>query len=78
MRLLAAMLPGPKEATLPSPTGPDCRVLFTRYERIGDMIMATSLIRNIATVAAERKSGRAGDAEQRRPFSKGIPTSGTC
>ena len=48
MRLLAAMLPGPKEATLSSVQGPDCRVLFTRYERIGDMIMATSLIRNIA------------------------------
>jgi len=48
MRLLALMLPGPKEATLPSTPDPDCRVLFTRYERIGDMIMATSLIRNIA------------------------------
>jgi len=48
MRLLAVMLPGPKEATLSSVQGPDCRVLFTRYERIGDMIMATSLIRNIA------------------------------
>lgn len=48
MRLLALLLPGPKEATLSSAKGPDCRVLFTRYERIGDMIMATSLIRNIA------------------------------
>ena len=48
MRLLALMLPGPNEATLSSVQGPDCRVLFTRYERIGDMIMATSLIRNIA------------------------------
>ncbi len=43
------MLPGPKETTLPPPTNPDYRVLFIRYERIGDMIMATSLIRNIAT-----------------------------
>ena len=48
MRLLAVMLPGPKEATLSSVQDRDCRVLFTRYERIGDMIMATSLIRNIA------------------------------
>jgi heptosyltransferase IV len=42
-------LPGPKEATLPRPINPGSRVLFIRYERIGDMIMATSLIRNIAT-----------------------------
>ncbi len=49
MRLLGWMLPGPTETTLPSPTNSDYRVLFIRYERIGDMIMATSLIRNIAT-----------------------------
>ena len=48
MRLLGLMLPGPAETALPSPTTPDFRVLFIRYERIGDMIMATSLIRNIA------------------------------
>jgi ADP-heptose:LPS heptosyltransferase len=48
MRLLGLLLPGPAEATLPPPTDPDFRVLFIRYERIGDMIMATSLIRNIA------------------------------
>lgn len=48
MRLLGLMLPGPREATLPPPTTPDFKVLFIRYERIGDMIMATSLIRNIA------------------------------
>ncbi len=48
MRVLGWMLPGPAEATLPSPTSPGFRVLFIRYERIGDMIMATSLIRNIA------------------------------
>ena len=48
MRLLGWMLPGPAETSLPSPTTPDFRVLFIRYERIGDMIMATSLIRNIA------------------------------
>jgi ADP-heptose:LPS heptosyltransferase len=48
MRLIGWMLPGPKEASLPSPTNSSYRVLFIRYERIGDMIMATSLIRNIA------------------------------
>ena len=48
MRLLGRMLPGPPRATLPPPTNSDYRVLFIRYERIGDMIMATSVIRNIA------------------------------
>ena len=48
MRLLGALLPGPSEVTLPSPGSPGFRVLVIRYERIGDMIMATSLIRNIA------------------------------
>ncbi len=48
MRLLGRMLPGPRETALPGPTNSDYRVLFIRYERIGDMIMATSLIRNIA------------------------------
>lgn len=48
MRLLGWMLPGPAETALPPPAGSDYRVLFIRYERIGDMIMATSLIRNIA------------------------------
>ena len=48
MRLLGRMLPGPEEAVLPPPTNSDFRVLFLRYERIGDMIMATSVIRNIA------------------------------
>jgi ADP-heptose:LPS heptosyltransferase len=49
MRVLGLLLPGPKETTLPPVRDADCRVLFIRYERIGDMIMATSLIRNIAT-----------------------------
>ncbi len=48
MRLLGWMLPGPNETTLPPPTNSGYRVLFLRYERIGDMIMATSVIRNIA------------------------------
>ena len=50
MRLLGWMLPGPKETTLPPPSDAKYRVLVIRYERIGDMIMATSLIRNIASV----------------------------
>jgi ADP-heptose:LPS heptosyltransferase len=48
MRLLGSLLPGPREATLPPATNSEYRVLVIRYERIGDMIMATSLIRNIA------------------------------
>jgi heptosyltransferase IV len=48
MRLLGRMLPGPSESALPPATNAGYRVLFIRYERIGDMIMATSLIRNIA------------------------------
>ena len=55
MRLLGRMLPGPDEATLPRPSNPDFRVLFLRYERIGDMIMATSVIRNIASTLPGRK-----------------------
>lgn len=55
MRLLGWMLPGPKEAQLPPVAGSDYRVLFIRYERIGDMIMATSLIRNIASVLPDGK-----------------------
>src|SRR5260370_9240793 len=54
MRLLDRMLPGPREATLPAANS-DYRVLFIRYERIGDMIMATSLIRNIANVLPGRR-----------------------
>lgn len=49
MRVLSRLLPGPEETNLPSPIDRDHRVLFIRYERIGDMIMATSLIRNIAS-----------------------------
>ena len=55
MRLLGWMLPGPSETTLPPADKSDYRVLFLRYERIGDMIMATSVIRNIATALPGRK-----------------------
>ena len=55
MRLLSSMLPGPRVATLPSAANSDYRVLVIRYERIGDMIMATSLIRNIANALPSGK-----------------------
>src|SRR4030081_1640081 len=55
MRLLGSMLPGPRVATLPSATNSEYRVLVIRYERIGDMIMATSLIRNIANALPSGK-----------------------
>jgi ADP-heptose:LPS heptosyltransferase len=55
MRVLGWMLPGPRETTLPPATNSDFRVLFIRYERIGDMIMATSLIRNIAATLPSGK-----------------------
>jgi len=48
MRLIGKSLPGPRTAALPVPFGNGTRVLFFRYERIGDMIMATSIIRVIA------------------------------
>jgi heptosyltransferase-2 len=48
MRLIGRSLPGPRVAELPDPLQQAYRVLFVRYERIGDMIMATSIIRAIA------------------------------
>src|SRR3954470_9478194 len=54
MRALASMLPRKRETRLPT-NQPDQRVLVIRYERIGDMIMATSLIRNIAAAVPGRK-----------------------
>ena len=55
MRLLGSILPGSREATLPPATNSEYRVLVIRYERIGDMIMATSLIRNIANALPSGK-----------------------
>jgi ADP-heptose:LPS heptosyltransferase len=49
MRLIAAALPGPRTARVPNWSTRPWRVLYVRYERIGDMIMATSMIRALAT-----------------------------
>ncbi len=51
MRAIASQLPGPRKTTLPARP---LKVLFLRYERIGDMIMATGMIRVLAQVAAGR------------------------
>lgn len=55
MRVIAALLPGPNQASPPNPATEDYSVLFLRYERIGDMIMATSLIRVIASALRSGK-----------------------
>lgn len=49
MRLIAAALPGLRTAPIPNWSTRPWRVLYVRYERIGDMIMATSMIRALAT-----------------------------
>lgn len=48
MRLIGRSLPSRRATMLPLPLPADTRVLFIRYERIGDLIMATSVIRAIA------------------------------
>jgi len=55
MRAIAELLPGPGRASPPDPATEDYSVLFLRYERIGDMIMATSLIRVIASALTSGK-----------------------
>lgn len=55
MRLIGQSLPGPRTTEIPLPLASDARVLFIRYERIGDMIMATSVIRAIAGAVPGRK-----------------------
>jgi ADP-heptose:LPS heptosyltransferase len=49
MRIIARMLPGERTAKLPDVRAQPLKVLFLRFERIGDMIMATSVIRALAT-----------------------------
>ncbi len=48
MRGIARLLPGRRETTLPDVKSRPLKVLFLRYERIGDMIMATGMIRALA------------------------------
>lgn len=48
MRAIARALPGDRTAELPRSGNRPLRVLFIRYERIGDMIMSTSMIRVLA------------------------------
>jgi len=55
MRVIAELLPGPGRASPPDPATESYSVLFLRYERIGDMIMATSLIRVIASALTSGK-----------------------
>jgi len=55
MRAISRMLPGPSRTNPPDPAIENYAVLFMRYERIGNMIMATSLIRVIASAL---KSGK--------------------
>jgi ADP-heptose:LPS heptosyltransferase len=47
MRSIAAMLPGPAKSTPPDWDARPLRLLYLRYERIGDVIMATAPIRVI-------------------------------
>jgi ADP-heptose:LPS heptosyltransferase len=49
MRAIAAMLPGKRTATVPNWNAREYKVLFLRFERIGDMIMATGMIRALGT-----------------------------
>ena len=55
MRVIAKLLPGPSRTSPPDPATENYSVLFIRYERIGDMIMATSLIRVIASALRSGK-----------------------
>ena len=48
MRAIGRALPGPRTTTLPDVSRTPLRVLFVRYERIGDMIMSTGMIRVLA------------------------------
>lgn len=48
MRAIARALPGKRIESAPDWDGREWRVLFLRYERIGDLIMSTGVIRAIA------------------------------
>ena len=48
MRAIAASLPGPRLAAPPDWDARPHRVLYVRYDAVGDMIIATGVIRVIA------------------------------
>lgn len=52
MRALAAIMPAPARGALPEWDARPHRVLYLRYDRIGDMILATGLLRAIAGARA--------------------------
>ncbi|MEP6904585.1 MAG: hypothetical protein ABI875_00800, partial [Gemmatimonadales bacterium] len=55
MRAIGRALPGPRSVDVATFDARPLRTLFVRYERIGDMIMATGLIRNLAQASATGK-----------------------
>jgi ADP-heptose:LPS heptosyltransferase len=57
MRAIGRALPGTRRATLPHTGDRPLKVLFVRYERIGDMIMSTGMLR---VLASAHPAGTAG------------------
>ena len=55
MRAIGRALPGPRHVDSTSFDARPLRTLFVRYERIGDMIMATGLIRVLASASTSGK-----------------------
>jgi len=55
MRAIGRALPGPRNVDVATFDARRLRTLFVRYERIGDMIMATGLIRVLAQASAGGK-----------------------
>jgi ADP-heptose:LPS heptosyltransferase len=59
MRAIASQLPGPRTTSLPRRP---LKVLFLRYERIGDMIMSSGVIRVLSRAAVGNKVDVVGTA----------------
>ena len=59
MRAITSRLPGPRTTKLPARP---LKVLFLRYERIGDMIMSTGMIRVLSQVAAGKQIDVVGNS----------------
>ncbi len=59
MRAITSRLPGPRTTQLSSRP---LKILYLRYERIGDMIMSTGMIRVLSTVAAGKKIDVVGNS----------------